>query len=1139
MTEPKFRLSRSSLRSGFVHSAPRFFRVHSIGWHHHGIVRATIVAAFVAASLLGGPSVASATPPSCAALQESAAEKIAEILSTRRESKRVDIEQMSKRKKAKIRRKVRRALRSEMNGSGVGLGCLRCVVRQSTRSKDKARACGSQGIRSTVDCEPSTITFGGLAAGTIVSSVEADDGTGPVAVNASNPALKPGENAAVIFDSSCDGGCSGNDNDLGSPNKDYDGPGRGAGGSNDAAHTNSTALGNILIVAENLIDEDGDDLVDDPGDQAGRRVTVHLDFSEVGTVAVESLTVIDIESKEEGGVAELLGKDGNVLDRVALPITGNNGVATVEFSRSAGAVALRVELRGSAGLDNVVFRREVCTGPTTTTTMPAPTTTTTTLPQAGCGDGVLGDDEQCESDSDCDQSRDEQCNQCRCEASATSVYSIVDECVAVGVNSNGASYLVSTGDGTAFSFTHPTAEGASAFVLKAADLGIYILRDEEGAFLVAEDDQLLRRTELQSDVTLLDDSYVSEAEWKLELADGADGDFRLLHVKSGKYLTADGLAGAETEGAAVTLAKREGCLPYPELSSDATGNVEPRSWEDGSVFGFVDAHSHILSNFGFGGGGIYHGEAFHRLGVEHALRDCTRSHGEEGRRDIFGFGFDAGANVDPGEIFFAIGNGFTREPNHNTTGYPEFIDWPNAHSSSTHQVQYYKWLERAYLGGLRLVVQHATTNQIICDFISALAEDGMEPVRYSCNDMVAVDRIIDETYNMERYIDAQEGGPGKGWFRIVSSPAEAREVINGGKMAVILGIETSNLFDCFLTPPDGFEPCTPQSVKEKLDAYYERGVRVIFPVHKYDNAFSAGDGDKVFIELGNFIQTEHFNNFTLDCDDSIPTVFDKGDLFVPGWNRPRDDYLAPAPHDLSGFKDDPLMALQPFLPLLAETAEPGSYCQNAGLTDLGEFLVNQVMSKGMILEIDHLPRRSYKKVFEMLVDHDYPAAGTHGNNNHGKLYELGGVSTTGFGRCRNPNESGTVDDGFQNKIRLIEERGGFPAEGFGLDLNGFAGAPGPRFGDNSVCSAPQSDPLTYPFTSYAGDVTFEQPRAGNRVIDFNTDGLAHIGLLPDLIEDVRRDGVSDEDLAPLFKSAEAYLRMWEKAESRGAAIRSE
>ena len=73
-----------------------------------------------------------------------------------------------------------------------------------------------------------------------------------------------------------------------------------------------------------------------------------------------------------------------------------------------------------------------------------------------------------------------------------------------------------------------------------------------------------------------------------------------------------------------------------------------------------------------------------------------------------------------------------------------------------------------------------------------------------------------------------------------------------------------------------------------------------------------------------------------------------------------------------------------------------------------------------------------------------------------------------------------------------------------------------------------SDPFTYPFTSYAGDVTLEQPQVGNRTLDFNTEGMVHLGLVAELIEDVRRDGVSDVALEPLFRSAEGYIRMWEK-----------
>ncbi len=46
--------------------------------------------------------------------------------------------------------------------------------------------------------------------------------------------------------------------------------------------------------------------------------------------------------------------------------------------------------------------------------------------------------------------------------------------------------------------------------------------------------------------------------------------------------------------------------------------------------------------------------------------------------------------------------------------------------------------------------------------------------------------------------------------------------------------------------------------------------------------------------------------------------------------------------------------------------------------------------------------------------------------------------------------------------------------------------------------------------------------------DFNLDGLAHYGLLPDFIQDLRNCGLDRGDLRPLFRSAEDYIRLWER-----------
>lgn len=719
------------------------------------------------------------------------------------------------------------------------------------------------------------------------------------------------------------------------------------------------------------------------------------------------------------------------------------------------------------------------------------------------------------------------------------IYGFVDGCFSMDAREAGSvesRFLVASEDGDGFAFATHAQEDAAPFFMKASDLGTYLFYDADGRYLVVEDAAQFkgfeRKDSLLSDIKTLDDDYLPGAQWELEVSAKDDTRFQVRHLKSGHYLTGEGLVEDAQDADVITLYPAEGCAEFPELTVDAEGEVRTEKFDDGSVFGVVETHSHILSNFGFGGGGIFHGSAFHPLGVEHALGSCEMFHGVDGRKDLFGFGYDKGDDLASASLIGALATGILPEFNHHTDGYPTFTDWPSAHDSSTHQTEYYKWLERARLGGLRLIVQHATTNSKICEL---LAGDGVQPIRYPCNDMVAVDRIFEETRRMERYIDAQAGGPGEGWFRIVESPEHAREVINEGKMAVLLGIETSNLFDCLLTPYLGIGRCTEEDVVEALDYYYEQGVRAIFPVHKYDNGFSAGDGHRGIIELGNFIQTGHHSNFTLDCPD-VPARFDHGDVQFGGLNEPRADYFAAPYFDMSGFGEAPFDTLKPHIGILAQGPLVGDYCQSAGLTDLGEFLIHELMKRGMIIEIDHLPRRSYQRAFEILSENDYPASGSHGGDNNGELYALGGVSKFNFGACADPNEPGTRVADMERRLGLMADAGVFEAIGFGFDLNGFAGAPGPRFGEKSVCAEQQSNPITYPFASFDGGVTFTEPKVGERVIDFNTEGLAHIGMLPELIEDVRRDGVTDAQLEPLFKSAEGYLRMWEKSIQRGAAL---
>ena len=62
-------------------------------------------------------------------------------------------------------------------------------------------------------------------------------------------------------------------------------------------------------------------------------------------------------------------------------------------------------------------------------------------------------------------------------------------------------------------------------------------------------------------------------------------------------------------------------------------------------------------------------------------------------------------------------------------------------------------------------------------------------------------------------------------------------------------------------------------------------------------------------------------------------------------------------------------------------------------------------------------------------------------------------------------------------------------------MNGFGAQGNARNGPN---------PVTYPFKSWDGKQTIHQQKSGERLYDINKDGVAHYGLYPDWIEDLRK-----------------------------------
>lgn len=179
----------------------------------------------------------------------------------------------------------------------------------------------------------------------------------------------PGSHPVMVYDSSCPGGCTGGDPDLGTPNSGFGGPGVGSGGAPGKAGRNGLPRGNLLIVSE-----DGDS--SDPDDEAdGGMIVFHFD----DPVRVDEVHVVDIDEGCGGGGGDDLAApvragagctpgtvkafdaaDALIVERPLLNL-GDNSFQIVPLGVD-GVSKLKVTFSGSAALSEVVFCRELRCG---------------------------------------------------------------------------------------------------------------------------------------------------------------------------------------------------------------------------------------------------------------------------------------------------------------------------------------------------------------------------------------------------------------------------------------------------------------------------------------------------------------------------------------------------------------------------------------------------------------------------------------------------------------------------------------------------------------------------------------------------------------------------------------------------------
>lgn len=572
-------------------------------------------------------------------------------------------------------------------------------------------------------------------------------------------------------------------------------------------------------------------------------------------------------------------------------------------------------------------------------------------------------------------------------------------------------------------------------------------------------------------------------------------------------------------------------------------------------------------------------------GPADALGNCNAAHGGWGADN------DCGNYIRAAVLNFAFDAEFeNRVPlernlhgDHPHDGYPNFLYWPHF-SSASHQQMWVDWIKRAYQGGLRVMVTLTVNSELLG---AVLSGDG------PMDDKASADLQLDEIKSfVSRHNDFME---------VAYKPEDIRRIVRSNKMAIIIGMEVDNIGNfnyANVTVNEATAKAEIRRLYNKGVRYIfpvhlvnnKFGGSAIYSLlfnfsNRYTNSQPLRFGDPIRPGLMFNVEAAHDPRikYSLSLTEGTATagamnaaiaginiLFDGISQipFPPAFN------IDPTSGD---FCPDPkLGCIQQFKIIKSLlTPEPawdvynsisGGQQNQLGLTDLGKAAIKEMMRLGMIIDVDHMSDHSVSDMLMMANEYDYPVSSGHNNMRDGfyeddghkvsenqrtneqlqNIRSLGGIYGIGIG------ESTAAQYLTNFRLAMSGAKMGGGAIMMGSDVNGAVTMPKPRIGPGRDGARNKYSGYIYnnwnKKIDYAAEGMPLQPspgspykmrkyKFGNKTWDYNTEGVAHIGLYPDYFQDLKNLGMSREERQVFFSAADYFVSMWDKCVRSSRGVR--